>query len=86
MVGVYKKREKIKYKNQLFQIIERKDKKLGFLKIVVDGEKTEYEYPTAYEFLHLSSFMNKKNRIKFWFSLIVWKYSLIIYHSFLSLP
>ena len=27
MVGVYKKREKIKYKNQLFQIIERKDKK-----------------------------------------------------------
>ena len=43
MVGVYKKREKIKYKNQLFQIIERKDKKLGFLKIVVDGEKTEYE-------------------------------------------
>ena len=65
MVGVYKKREKIKYKNQLFQIIERKDKKLGFLKIVVDGEKTEYEYPTAYEFLQLSSFMNKKNRIKF---------------------
>lgn len=64
-MGVYKKREKIKYKNQLFQIIERNDKKLGFLKIVREDEKMTYQYPTAYEFLHLSSFMNKKNRIKF---------------------
>ncbi len=64
-MGVYKKREKIKYKNQLFQIIERNDKKIGFLKIVYEDEKMTYQYPTAYEFLHLSSFMNKKNRIKF---------------------
>ena len=64
-MGVYKKREKIKYKNQLFQIIERNDKKIGFLKIVYEDERMTYEYPTAYEFLHLSSFMNKKNRIKF---------------------
>lgn len=65
MIGVYKKREKIKYNNQLFQIIERNDKKLGFLKIVYDDDKITYEYPTAYEFLHLSSFMDKNNRIKF---------------------
>ena len=64
-MGVYKKREKIKYKNQLFQIIERNDKKIGFLKIVYEDEKMTYQYPTAYDFLHLSSFMNKKNRIKF---------------------
>lgn len=64
-MGVYKKREKIKYKNQLFQIIERNDKRIGFLKIVYEDEKMTYQYPTAYEFLHLSSFMNKKNRIKF---------------------
>ncbi len=64
-MGVYKKREKIKYKNQLFQIIERNDKKIGFLKIVYEDERMTYQYPTAYEFLHLSSFMNKKNRIKF---------------------
>ena len=64
-MGVYKKREKIKYKNQLFQIIERNDKKIGLLKIVYEDEKMTYQYPTAYDFLHLSSFMNKKNRIKF---------------------
>lgn len=64
-MNAYKKREKIKYKNQLFQIIERNDKKLGFLKIKQVGDELSYEYPTAYEFLHLSSFMNKKNRIKF---------------------
>ena len=64
-MGVYKKREKIKYKNQLFQFIERNDKKIGFLKIVYEDERMTYQYPTAYEFLHLSSFMNKKNRIKF---------------------
>jgi len=45
--------------------IERNDKKLGFLKIVYEDENMTYQYPTAYEFLHLSSFMNKKNRIKF---------------------
>lgn len=64
-MDVYRKREKIKYNNQFFQIIERNDKKLGFLKIKYDGDNVVYEYPTAYEFLHLSSFMNKKNRIKF---------------------
>lgn len=65
MKNEYVKREKIKYKNQLFQIIERKDKKIGFLKIVFNDDEIAYEFPTAYEFLHLSSFMNKKNRIKF---------------------
>lgn len=64
-MGVYRKREKIKYNNQLFQIIERNDKKLGFLKIKYEGDNVIFEYPTAYEFLHLSSFMNKKSRIKF---------------------
>lgn len=64
-MDVYRKREKIKYNNQFFQIIERNDKKLGFLKIKYEGDNVIYEYPTAYEFLHLSSFMNKKNRIKF---------------------
>ena len=56
---------KIKYNNQIFQIVLREDNKMGFFKIVVDGIETKYEYPTAQEFLHLSSVVNIQNKIKF---------------------
>ena len=45
-MGVYRKREKIKYNNQLFQIIERNDKKLGFLKIKYEGDNVIFEIIT----------------------------------------
>lgn len=59
----FKKARKIKYNNNLFQIIIRDDNKIGFLKIV-DG-KDKFAYPTAQEFLHLSSVLNTTNSIKF---------------------
>lgn len=65
MKYVYKKSLRIKYNNNFFQMIVREDNQKGFLKIVnVDGVE-KYEYPTAQEFLHLSSFINPNNRIKF---------------------
>ena len=57
----YKKLQVIKNKNKTFQVLLREDQKLAFLQII---EKDKYAYPTAQEFLHLSSVMNK-NRIKF---------------------
>lgn len=65
MKHIYKKTLKIKYNDNLFQVIVREDNKKGFLKIIDDGNETKYVYPTAQEFLHLSSFMNTANRIKF---------------------
>lgn len=62
---VYKKGSRIKYNNQTFLVLVRDDNQTGFLKIVYNGDKEEYQYPTAHEFLHLSSFMNVDNRIKF---------------------
>ena len=64
-MSVYKKDKRIKHKNNIFQVIIRDDNKKGFLKIVQDGNDTKYEYPTAIEFLQLSSFINVNNRIKF---------------------
>lgn len=64
MKHVYAKTVRIKYNNQIYQVLLRDDKKYGFLKIV-NEEKTEYAYPTAQEFLRLSSIMNRDNRIKF---------------------
>ncbi len=58
----YKKSYKIRYNEQLFQIIVRSDHKLGFLKILENGK---HVLPNAKEFLHLSSMMNKRNQIKF---------------------
>lgn len=57
----YKKVQVIKYNNKVFQVLLREDQKYAFLQII---EKDKYAYPTAQEFLHLSSIMNK-NRIKF---------------------
>ena len=62
---IYKKGIKIKHKKDVFQIIVGEDNKKGFLKVVDDGKEIKYEYPTAIEFLKLSSFMNTENRIKF---------------------
>ena len=62
---IYKKDKLIKHKNNTFQIIVREDNKKGFLKVVDNGKETKYEYPTAIEFLQLSSFVNVYNRIKF---------------------
>lgn len=62
---IYRKDKRIKHKNDTFQIIVREDNKKGFLKIVDDGKEIKYEYPTAIEFLKLSSFINTDNRIKF---------------------
>lgn len=61
----YKKDYVIEYNNMLFQVIIRDDNKMGFLKIINDGKKIRYEYPTAIEFLKLSSIVNIENRIKF---------------------
>ena len=61
----YKKARKIKYNNKLFQILIRDDNKLAFLKINVLNNEEVYEYPTAQEFLHLSSVLNTTNNIKF---------------------
>lgn len=62
---VYKKDIVIEFNNSLFQVIIRKDNKKGFLKIIDDGTKISYKYPTAIEFLKLSSIVNVDNRIKF---------------------
>lgn len=62
---IYKKDLIIKHKDNLFQVIVRNDNKKGFLKIVQDEEGVKYEYPSAVEFLKLSSFVNVENRIKF---------------------
>lgn len=58
----YKKIQIIKYNNKVFQVLLREDKKYAFLQII---EKDKYAYPTAQEFLHLSSVMQVNNRIKF---------------------
>lgn len=58
----YKKIKIIKYNNKLFQVLLREDQKYAFLQIV---KKDKYAYPTAQEFLHLSSVMQVNNRIKF---------------------
>lgn len=63
--STYTKSLKLKYNKNIFRVIIRDDKKLGFLKIVNTGSKEEYAYPSACEFLHLSSFMNPKNQFKF---------------------
>lgn len=65
MKYAYKKIFKVKYNNNIFQVVIRPDKKYGFFKIVNDGNAEKFIYPTAYEFLHLSSYMNPNNRIKF---------------------
>ncbi len=65
MKHTYKKGVKIKYNNQLFQVLIRDDNSYGFLKITKKDDKEEYEIPSAKEFLHLSSFMLPNNRIKF---------------------
>ncbi|HPZ23743.1 MAG TPA: hypothetical protein PLB45_03085 [Bacilli bacterium] len=65
MKHVYKKTYKIEYNKSLFQVVVREDKGVGFFKIIVDGNETKYEYPSAFEFLHLSSLVNTNNRIKF---------------------
>lgn len=65
MKHVYRKTLKIKYNDNLFQVIVREDNKKGFLKVIKDGSIEKYEYPSAQEFLHLSSFVNTRNRIKF---------------------
>ena len=51
---VYKRGSRIKYNNQMFQIVIRDDNSYGFLKIVVDKDKEKYEYPNAIEFINLS--------------------------------
>lgn len=58
----YKTIQKIKYNDKVFLVLLREDKKYAFLKIV---EKDKYVYPTAQEFLHLSSVMQINNQIKF---------------------
>lgn len=65
MRHVYSKSSKIKYNNQLFRIFIRSDRKYAFMRIKMVGDKETYEYPTAQEFLHLTSVMNTHNRIKF---------------------
>lgn len=65
MKHIYKKARKIKYNNNLFQIVIRDDSKIGFFKIIKDGENELLTYPTAKEFLHLSSVINVSNSIKF---------------------
>lgn len=65
MKHTYKKGVKIKYNNQLFQVLIRDDFSYGFLKITKKDGKDEYSIPTALEFLHLSNFMIPNNNIKF---------------------
>ena len=66
MKGIYLKTYKINYKNNLFQVLVRTDKSVGFLKISYDESGNEkYELPSAMEFLHLSSVVNTNNKIKF---------------------
>lgn len=64
-MGVYRKDKMIKHKDSIFQVIIRDDNKKGFLKVIVDGDDTKYEIPSAIEFLKLSSFVNTSNKIKF---------------------
>ena len=50
MKHIYKKTIKLRYNNQIFQVLVRDDHKFAFLKIVdKDGQK--YSYPTAHEFV-----------------------------------
>jgi len=62
MKNTYKLARKIEYNHSLFQIVIRNDNKIGFFKINRDGS---YIYPSAQEFLHLSSILNTNNKIKF---------------------
>lgn len=61
----YQLSKKIKYNNNLFQIVVREDEKIGFLKIIDNGNVIKYQYPSAQEFLHLNSVVNINNGIKF---------------------
>lgn len=61
----YKVARKIKYNNKIFQILIRDDNKIAFLRIDNKNGEYRYEYPTAQEFLHLSSFLNVSNGVKF---------------------
>lgn len=65
MEHTYKKVRKIKYNNHLFQIVVRDDYKIGFYKIIYNGQKEKLILPTAKEFLHLSSMVQVMNKIKF---------------------
>lgn len=65
MRQTYKKYLKIKYNNQLFQVVIRKDNSYGFFKIVNYQDEEKLVIPTAQEFLHLSSVLHPHNRIKF---------------------
>lgn len=65
MKNIYKKARKIKYNNNLFQIVIRSDNKIGFFKIINIDDKEKLILPTAKEFLHLSSVLNVSNSIKF---------------------
>lgn len=65
MKHIYKKARKIKYNNNLFQIVIRDDKKIGFFKIVNIADEEKLVLPSAKEFLHLSSVLNVSNGIKF---------------------
>ena len=63
---IYRKTYKISFNNSIFQVLVRNDKKVGFLKLSYneDGNQ-EYKLPSAFEFLHLSSVVHVKNKIKF---------------------
>lgn len=57
---LYKRGSRVKYKNQIYQLVIRDDNELGFLKIIVEKDKEKYEYPTAIEFLNLSKLIKEK--------------------------
>lgn len=66
MKHIYRKTFKMSYNNHLFQVIVREDKSVGFLKIIDNkGKESTYEYPSAQEFLHLSSLLDNNSIIKF---------------------
>lgn len=66
MKHVYRKTFKISYNNNVFQVLVRDDKNVGFLKITYDDNNNiKYVYPSAFEFLHLRSLLEKDNLIKF---------------------
>ncbi len=58
---LYTRGSRIKYNNQMYQLIIRDDKSMGFLKIVVDNNKEKYEYPSAIEFINLSKLLKVKD-------------------------
>ena len=60
---LYKRGSRIKYNNQMYQLVIREDNSFGFLKIVLDKDKEKYEYPSAIEFLNLSKLLKIKGVI-----------------------